>query len=693
VFLAEHTEPVSTLEGVGPAAEAALARLHIHSVSDLLQHYPREYQDRRHVVGLAEAPRTPEAVVLVRVEEHRWIGSGAHKTLRVTICDDTAQASLLCFNRAFLARALASGTRVYVWGRFTVGQRGIEASSFEHEPARESPRAFLRILPVYAATEGLTQAAIRRAVARSLERVLPDLANDLPQGVVEAAGLLAKPTALREIHFPRDPETCQAARRSLAYEELFHLHLAIAGSGRASRQVAGPGSGRPRRAGTRLRDELLRRLPFALTPDQACALSEIEDGLRSTTPGTRLLQGEVGCGKTLVALLAALGVIEAGEQVALMAPTELLARQHAEVAASLLEPLGVRVAFLTSAVIGAARQHLLGAVAGTGEAGVDLVVGTHALFTGELSFRRLGLAVIDEQQRFGVAQRRELVRKGQDVDVLLMTATPIPRTLALTLFGDLVVSEIHGMPAGRKPVATHLARMANAGKVYERVRGELDKGQQAYFVYPLIGAADTSGLKDAERMYERLRTAIYPEHACALIHSRLPETEKVTRMARFARGEVSVLVATSVVEVGVDVPNATCMVVEHAERFGLSALHQLRGRVGRGVVSSYMFLLYAEELTEAGVQRLRVMKETSDGFRIAEEDLRLRGPGAFLGMEQAGYLRLGVADLSADLDLVVRSRDAARELLSRDPELADPDNAILRAFLESRSPDRGLAGG
>jgi len=427
-------------------------------------------------------------------------------------------------------------------------------------------------------------------------------------------------------------------------------------------------------------------------------LAEIEADLGAPWPMARLLQGDVGSGKTLVALLSSLLPVAAGAQVAFAAPTELLARQHAENAARLLEPVGVRVAFLSGAVTGEPRQLLLAAL-GAGE--VDILFGTHALFSGDVAFRRLGLVVVDEQHKFGVRQRMAMLAKGEAPDLLLMTATPIPRTLALTAFGDLEVSTIRTLPPGRLPVATHLARQANAAKVYHRVREELDRGRQAYFVYPVIGSVEEADggasppVKDAESAFRRLRDEIYPGLAVALIHSRVPEEEKERAMAGFVAGHVRVLAATSVVEVGVDVANAACMVVEHAERFGLSTLHQLRGRVGRGTAQSYAFLVYGDELTPEGVERLKIMKETTDGFRIAERDLALRGPGELLGVRQSGFLRFHVADLSRDADALLSARDEARRILSEDPGFLRPEHATMaKALAESAgTADAVLAGG
>jgi ATP-dependent DNA helicase RecG len=386
----------------------------------------------------------------------------------------------------------------------------------------------------------------------------------------------------------------------------------------------------------------------------------------------------VGSGKTLVAFLAALAVVEAGEQAALLAPTELLARQHADTAARLLEPLGVRVAFLSAGVQGEARASLLAALA-RGE--VDLAVGTHALFSEAVAYRRLGLAIVDEQQRFGVRQRGALLAKGTAADLLMMSATPIPRSLALVLFGDLGLSELRELPRGRLPVITHLTRQGNEGKVYERVREEVRRGGQAYLVHPLIGT-ETGGVREAEAMFRRLKRETFPQARLGLLHSRVPEPDKV--MAAFAAGKLDILVATSVMEVGVDVPNANCLVVQQAESFGLANLHQLRGRVGRGPRQSYAFLVYGEGLSPDAVARLKAVLGSSDGFALAEADLRLRGPGEFLGLRQSGALRLGLAELGRDWEICRAARTDALELVGSDPELARPENSPVREVLERR---------
>jgi ATP-dependent DNA helicase RecG len=660
---------VTSLKGVGPALSRRLGRLGIHTLGDLLAHYPRDYQDRRRVDVLSQAAGLQRVNVLVNVRGQQWIGKSYPRVLRITVEDETGRAALLCFGRPYLSRVLLPGRRFWVSGVFQRWGGELAASNFEIElhEGREDAEGFRRILPVYALTDGLTQKGMRKLQLQALgqlEAGAPE-ADPVPFLLREQRKLMGQGEALRMIHFPGSPEQLERARRSIVYAELLQYQLLLGQSRRARLAVV-------RRRATHaqnMRGAVVRRLPFQLTGDQRRVLAEIDADLFGPHPGARLLQGEVGSGKTLVALLAAAAVIEAGEQVALMAPTELLARQHADTAARLLEPVGIRVAFLSGSVQGDARQELTAHLA-AGE--IDLVVGTHALYSGAVDYRRLGLAIVDEQHRFGVRQRQALLAKGPNPDLLLMTATPIPRTLALAAFGDLELSEIRKPPAGRRPVITHLAREGNEAKVYERVRREIASGGQAYFVYPLIEEAPELGLKAAEGMFRTLSREVFPDLRLALIHSRLPEEQKVRVMARFATAEIDILVATSVMEVGVDVPSATCIVIEQAERFGLSSLHQLRGRVGRGSAQAYAFLVYGRSLTVEGVQRLKAIMDLADGFAIAEQDLKLRGPGEFAGLRQSGYLRLGLADLLRDWEEFLRARKDAETILDRSPAGAGP---------------------
>ncbi len=684
-FLREYSEELRYLKGVGPTIASIFKKLGIVTVGDILLYFPRDYSDRRRIDKIRDSLSKDKVNLIVRVIAQDTIGWGRKKTLKVFVEDDTGKASLVCFGRNFLSRVLVPGKKFFVSGSFSYKYGEIQSSNFEIEPLSDE---FEGIVPVYPLTEGLTQRLVRRVTKAALSFVDDNISDEIPLYLRDKYNLPRRSLAIREIHFPSSLEILEDARRLFAYEEFFYLQLLL-----LKRRNRRKSMNRTRSTiNFKLKRRLILRLPFELTEDQNRVLKEIERDLFSDRPMSRLLQGDVGCGKTLVAFLAAVSVVEAGEQVALMAPTELLARQHAENAAKLMEPLGIRVALLTGNVGSRERNYLLKSLK---EGNVDVVIGTHALFSQDVEYKKLGFVIIDEQHRFGVLQRVSLTSKGKNPDLLLMTATPIPRSLSLTYFGDLDVSVIKTMPRGRKPVITHLAREGNEEKVYNRVRVELNKGHQAYFVYPLIEESEVLSLKDAENMFNILKSEIFLDKRIALIHSRIPEDEKRARMESFVRGDTDILVATSVVEVGVDVPNATCIVIEHAERFGLSALHQLRGRVGRGNDQAYAFLIYSKNLTENGVRRLKVMMETTDGFRIAEEDLKIRGPGEVLGVKQTGFLKFRVADMGRDANLLVSAREDVFTIISSDPALLNPDHLVVREVLKRVPPitDDILAGG
>lgn len=676
MFAVELDHPVSDLPGIGEGRARDLARLGITTVYDLLLHVPRSYEDRRSPVPFAAAaPDTPVNTVAT-VVAHSYVGRGPRSTLKVHLQDETGVAVLACFGRNFLVRSLPVGKRIRVFGYFTRRYGDLQATAFEFENADAPPRNFGRILSVYPLGGSVTQGHMRRAAGAAVARYARGVDNEFPASFREERRLLPTPELLARLHEPATMSEAMAAQRTLVYAELFFLQLSVALRAARRRESTRPRVHLPRAELERLR----AGLPYTLTGGQQSALEEIMADLEDGIPMARLLQGDVGSGKTVVALLSALPVIEAGHQVVLMAPTELLARQHADAAVRLFDRAGCQVStgFLSGGLPAPARRALIDAIA---RGAVDLVVGTHAVFTESVRFRNLRYTIVDEQHRFGVLQRFALIQKAREPDLLLMTATPIPRTLALTVFGDMSVSSITEMPAGRKPVETHLARQANERKVHAFVARELAAGRQAYFVYPVIDDKGKTDLRDAEGMWRRLQDEVFPGYTVGLVHSRVKDDEKTATMDRFRRGEVQVLVATSVVEVGVDVANATCMVVEHAERFGLSALHQLRGRVGRGEHQSYCFLLYDDELTDVAKERLKVLHTHTDGFRIAEEDLRIRGPGDIAGTEQSGYLRFRAADLTRDMAIMNEARADAFAILESDPELNMPEYRPLRDAL------------
>lgn len=678
VFLRELNQDLRSLKGTGPATLKALSQLGIRTVADLLLHLPRDYEDRTRMIPFSHFAEGP-VYTNARVLRHEWFGYGRMRTLKLVVADESSEAALLCFNRPFLEQMAPVGALVQIYGKFQFKYGEIQSSAFEIRRIGSSQPPETSLTPRYPLTEGLNQMTLRKLIALALDRFGSHIEDELPAAILEKYHFPGKAEALRSIHFPHSPEEARKAHDALAYEELFYFQLGIAlriHSRRQKNVLRTPSQGI-------LAKRLEERLPYTLTTDQKSVLSEIVEDMHKPYPMARLLQGDVGSGKTIVALLAALHAVERGGQVAIMAPTELLARQHAQTAAHLVEPLGVRLAFVTGSITNAARPPLLEALR-KGE--IDIAIGTHALFSGDVEFKNLQLVIVDEQQRFGVLQRVALYRKGHIPDLLMMSATPIPRSLALTFFGDLQVSTIRTMPAGRKPVITHLAKAERIGRVYEFVRARLAEGRQAYFVYPLISESDRMELRNAESMAEELAKKVFPEYPVALLHSRLDENARFEVMNRFVSGEVRILVATTVVEVGVDVPNATVMVVEHAERFGLSALHQLRGRVGRGMHQGYCFLIYSEQMTEEGKSRLKALFETSDGFAIAEEDLKIRGPGDLLGIEQAGALRLRIAHLQTDYGLLKSARDDAFNVVAQDPALSLPEHAVISQVLARANP-------
>ncbi len=683
--LGEIAVPATRIRGVGPATAKPLASLGILTVGDVLSWWPRDWEDRTVRLPLSAFEAHAKISALATVVGSEWFGFGRMKTLKLIVRDDEETvAELVCFNRPFLERQFPEGSRISVYGSFRRAYGSIQSSAFEIELADDSAG---KVLPVYPLCAGISQAQMRKIASNAIDEYCRGIESELPESVRLAHKIPEKGDIVKMMHRPENLAEAQRAREALIFEELFLFEYAIGARSLARRgrlpAITEPEAANSARTAdeplTPLQMRLIERLPFKLTDDQISTLAEINGDIRGPHAMARLLQGDVGSGKTLVAFLAALAVVEAGGQVALLAPTELLARQHAENAARLLDPIGVRLAFLTGNVKAAGRARL---IAELSSGGIDIVIGTHALFSSGVSYKKLALAIIDEQHRFGVLQRSAIQEKGigdnpagKPPHLLMMSATPIPRTLALSVFGDLDVSFIRTMPPGRKPVKTHLSRTGNEDKVYEYVRRELEAGHQAYFVYPIIGEEDESyregfpsdgpSLKSATDMAERLATSVFPDHACALIHSRVEEGEQRKIMEGFRTGSIRVLVATSVVEVGVDVANATCMVIEHAERFGLSALHQLRGRVGRGDAQSYCFLVYSGNLTEEGKARLRVMHETTDGFALAEEDLRIRGPGEITGLRQSGYASFVIADPIRDRDALERARQAAFELLEQ----------------------------
>jgi ATP-dependent DNA helicase RecG len=660
---------IDALPGVGPALKRKLARLGLVTVGDLLAHRPHRYEPAAPERPIRDLFGEEEAAIagrVVRISSRRTARRLTIQTARVR--DDSGEIDAVWFNQPWLVEKLAPGTQVRLRGQ--LGRRGgFQVRSHDVGDAE----ATADFAPVYPATEELTPKKLRELVGEALPlaRALPD---PLPAGLREREALPLRGDALLALHRPRSEDEAEEGRRRLAFDELLALQVGIARRGREREAAVAAALGEP--------DELIARyrraLPFALTPEQEGAIRELDADLAGTVPMQRLLQGDVGSGKTVVALYALLRAVEAGRQGALMAPTETLAEQHFLTIEGLCAELGVRCILLTSAL--PAREHAAARQAiASGDA--QLAVGTHALIQQEVEFRDLAVAVVDEQHRFGVEQRAALV-EGRSPHVLHMTATPIPRTLALTVYGDLRVSEIAKPPANRRPVVTAWIAEERASEAYTRLRRLLDEGRQAYVVCPLIEESETSVARAAEQEAERLRAAELKGFRLGCLHGRLRPAERRELMAGFKGRELDVLVATTVIEVGVDVPNATVMIVQEADRFGLAQLHQLRGRVGRGADQSYCLLVSRarDRLTEAAQERLEALVQTTDGFELAEKDLELRGEGQLLGTRQSGLTDLRFTKLRADRPLLEQARRVAPELV----DVAGPlDEEVERLFGEA----------
>jgi ATP-dependent DNA helicase RecG len=692
---ARHLEPstrVQFLPGVGPRRAEVFERLGAVSLEQLVRHYPREWLDASRFVAVKDLKPGELLTVVGEVKHAAALRTRSGRgDFAATVRDDSGTLSCYWFGQGFLARTLRPGVRVVVSGEFDAIDRRMSNPMFEVvEGDLEQLLHAGRLVPVHALTKGLTARGLRTALRHALDAVAGAVADPVPASVASDHRLGMLADALRQIHFPETPAALEAARRRLAFEELFLLQMVmelrrrvLAEEGR-SLAIAGPGDLPARVRGA---------LPFTLTDDQSAAVADVAADLARPRPMHRLVIGDVGSGKTAVALLAAAHVVEAGHQVAFMAPTEVLARQHATNLGRLAAPAGLEVATLTGAST-AAQRRLLQARLSAGEP--LLVVGTHALLEEKLQMPTLALAIVDEQHRFGVRQRAVLAKKGVIPHVLVLTATPIPRTLQLAWFGDLDVSTLRSRPAGRGRLVTRVTGEEKFPQVIEFMAAELAKGRQAYVVVPAIEEGGRLEVRAAETEVERLRQQPRLKgRAIALLHGRMKPDEKLEAMRAFAAGETHVLVATTVIEVGVDVPNATLMVVENAERFGLTQLHQLRGRVGRGEHRSVCVFVGGPMLTASGRERLEVMRTTEDGFALAEADMKLRGPGEMWGTRQSGLPRLRIASLWRDVALLGEARDAARALVAADPQLQAPGNAALRAALlaQYREPlELALAG-
>ena len=657
------TDSVQYLKGVGPKKKAELNKLGIATVYDLLTYFPRTYEDQSMLTHIADLHAGETATVSgTIVNLHEQSGRRGLSILTAFLNDGTGILQVTWFNQKYLKNKLKIGRRVFVSGKptYAYGGQGQFAMSqlhyFQVLDKGEKPEGLCGILPVYPATERLNQKFFRSLMEEAMSE-LPELPELIPERICRAYQLMSRREALQAIHFPSDGDTLKRARYRLAFSELYLIQCGLLLLKKQSQetdlgirfQPNGP-----------LVKKVMAGLPFTLTHDQEQTWQDICRDMERPVSMRRLVQGDVGSGKTVIAMLALVKAVENGWQGAMMAPTEILASQHYENLSSQLAPFGIRVGFLSGHLTPAKRRTMYETIA---KHEVDIVIGTHALIQDAVHFARLGLVITDEQHRFGIAQRAELEKKGTHVpDVLVMTATPIPRTMTLTVYGDLDVSLIKQLPPGRQPIRTFVRRPDRRELIYNYVRSQIEAGRQAYVVCPLIEMNEESDLPSAEEVYDELRWGIFRGIPCGLVHGRLPAAEKERVMQEFYENKIKLLVSTTVIEVGVNVPNASIMVIEHAERFGLAQLHQLRGRIGRGPYASYCILV-SEGKTENARERLKIMAETTDGFKLAEEDLRLRGPGQFFGSMQHGLPDLKIARVPEDIDILLAAHRAAEATL------------------------------
>jgi len=677
---------VQFLKGVGPERARILRKIGIETVGDLITYFPFRHEDRAHLKLFAQINHGEEATVLAVVTEHQIIYTrGGKPLLKILLEDGSGKATMVCFNQFYLKDSLPPGTSVVLHGKFERTFRDLQITNFTYEKLTGKEDDLIhtkRIVPIYQVTSKLNLRFLRTLIKKTLDYYSSFLKETLSETILRKYNLMPYQQAVYNIHFPSAWEKGGVARRRLIFEEFFFWELAMA---LRRRQVKVINKNREYQLKKNLLTAFKEKLPFDFTSAQKRAIREIFDDLMSPKPMNRLLQGDVGSGKTVVAVAALLLVVENDYQAAVMAPTEILAEQHYLTLRQMLEGLQVKIELATGRM-GQKRKRELYQRIGRGES--QIIIGTHALIEQGVEFSNLALAVIDEQHKFGVMQRARLRKKGENLDILVMTATPIPRTLTLTVYGDLDVSIIDQLPPGRRKVLT---QRLSEEKAYQLVIDGVRKGQQAYIVYPIINESDKLELRAAVKMAERLMATVFKDFRVGLLHGQMKSDEKEQVMMKFLNREFDILITTSIIEVGIDVANACLMVIEHSERFGLATLHQLRGRVGRSTEQSLCILL-GQTKTEEAKKRVQIMLETNDGFRIAEEDLRLRGGGEFFGTQQHGLPEFKIGNIVSDHRELELARQAAFHLISRDPILTLPENGVIKQKFKQKFRKRfGLA--
>ena len=667
-------ESAQFVKGVGPKKIKILNRLNIQTIEDLLYHFPRRYEDRTHLKTISRLEIGKHETIKAKV-----LAKGLRKTRKglslteVAFGDKTGKIICVWFNQPYIKDLFKIGDEVFLYGKIDK-KRDLQIVNPEYEIISKDTKDIAihtnRITPIYPLTSGLTQRSLRKIIYNAIERYVPKVKETLPSYIREKYSLLHITAALYNIHFPKSKSLKDKAKKRLIFEEFFKFQLVMAYR-KAKIKVGKRGIAFKKRK--RLTEKFIRLLPFKLTNSQKKVIREIENDMAKRQVMQRLLQGDVASGKTIVAIYACLLAVENGFQAALMVPTEILAEQHYFTLKNLLVNLDVKVDLLIS---GMNKKEKVEVKKKIEEMEADIIIGTHTLIQEDVNFKKLGLVIIDEQHKFGVIQREVLKKKGKNPDVLVMTATPIPRTLAYTIYGDLDISVIEKLPPGRKPPKTWWVSEKKRDDAYKFIKKELDKGRQAYIVYPLIEESNALNLRAAKCMYKRLKSEVFSNYQVGLIHGKMAQVERERIMEAFKKGKIDVLVSTIIIEVGIDIPNASIILIEHADRFGLSQLHQLRGRIGRGNFKSYCILVSSSQ-TETAQKRLSSMAKYTDGFKIAEQDLLLRGPGEFFGTRQHGLPEIRIGDILTDTKLLEIARYEAFDLIKKDPHLKDPKNNLL----------------
>ena len=677
------TSSVRYAKGVGEAKARLLKRLGIETILDLLWHFPTHYEDRSSITPIARVLPGEKQVIQGRlIVVSRLTPRRNFTIIKAAVKDETSVIYAIWYNQDYVRQVLKKGAEILISGKvqWNRGEKQINVEEFELlTGTKEDSINLRRIVPFYPLTQGLSHRMLRRIIKTNLEEKSSYLEDPLPEDIKKHYSLISLREALDNIHFPEDMAKEARSRQRLVFEEFFLLQSALAAKRKDQKRQPGISF----KTDSKLIGRFLASLSFTLTLSQKKVIEEILADMRKPEPMNRLLQGDVGSGKTIVAAASLITAMANGYQAALMAPTEILAQQHHISFRELLHPLRITPVLLVSDLPKKEREN---ALAGTREGKVRLIIGTHALIQEEVEFHNLGTVVIDEQHRFGVMQRLKLRRKGKSPDVLVMTATPIPRTLALTSHGDLDLSTIDELPPGRRSIITKWASEKRRNEVYRFLDDKLKEGKQTYFVFPLIEESEELDLKAALSAHQHLKNEIFPNYRVELLHGRMRREEKEKIMNLLREGKIDILVSTTVIEVGIDVPNAILMVIENAERFGLAQLHQLRGRVGRGAKQSYCFLLTGKRISSEARQRMKAMCRTTDGFLIAEEDLKFRGPGDFFGTRQWGMLNLKIADLMEDRKILLLARKEAFHLIEKDPRLEN--HPRIKEALKLKFPHR-----